>query len=154
MTATVADFRAKFPEFNSSTTFPTSQIEFWLDVAYKMLNASRWGNMLDVGAMLYTAHNIVLEGRAQSEASGGNIPGFNRGIVNSKSVDKVSVGYDTSHGTEEGAGHWNLTIYGSRLYRYIKMFGAGPIQIGIGDQPPLSGPAWPGPDTSPGWNNF
>jgi len=53
------------------------------------------------------------------------------------------------------AGHWNLTVYGTRFIRFAKMFGAGPIQIGIGYNPsPFGGPAWPGPDCNPGFTNF
>jgi hypothetical protein len=76
------------------------------------------------------------------------------GVINSKSVDKVSIGYDTAGGIEAGAGHWNLTIYGTRLIKLIKMVGAGPVQVGIGCTPMYSGSAWSGPDCMPGFSNF
>jgi hypothetical protein len=154
MTISVAQFRADYPEFSSTTNFPSSGIQYWLNVAYELLNASRWGAQLDLGAELYVAHNIALEARAQKEALSGGIPGQQSGTVSSKSVDKVSVGYDTNAASEEGGGHWNLTIYGTRLYRLIKLMGAGPVYLGIGSSPILNGPAWPGPDTTPGFTNF
>ena len=154
MTVVVADFRTHYPEFADVAVYPDTQVEFWLGIAYSMLSASRFGRQLDIAVELYTAHNLALEARAQATAANGGIPGEAVGVLNSKSVDKVSAGYDTSAATEQGAGHWNLTIYGTRLYRLIKLFGAGPIQIGIGSPPPLSGPAWPGPLTTPGFTNF
>ena len=149
MTITVQQFRADFPEFSSTTTFANSQIQFWLDIAYSMLNAARWGRQLNIGVEMFTAHNIAIEAKAQAEAVNGGIPGSQVGPINSKSVDKVSVGYDTGAGLQPDAGHWNLTVYGTRFIRLVRMFGAGPLQIGVGVSPPLSGGAWPGPLSVP-----
>ena len=137
--------RTHFPEFASVTTYPDAQVQYWLDFAYGMLNAPRWGRQLDTGAELYVCHQLAIEARAQQSAANGGIPGEAVGVLNSKSVDKVSAGYDTSSATEAGAGHWNLTIYGTRFIRLAKMFGAGPVQTGIGSAPPGSASAWPGP---------
>ena len=154
MTATPATFKGHYPEFVCPDTYPQSQVQFWLDIAYSMLNASRWGRQLDIGVELYVAHNLALEARSQATAANGGIPGESVGVLNSKSVDKVSAGYDTGIATEQNAGHWNSTIYGTRFYRLAKMFGAGPVQVGIGVAPPLSGLGWPGPLTTPGFTNF
>jgi hypothetical protein len=67
------------------------------------------------------------------------------GIVSSKSVDKVSVSYDTSGAMEAGAGHWNLTTYGTRYIRLVKLVGAGPLQIGGSSSTQYSAAAWAGP---------
>jgi hypothetical protein len=150
----VAQFRVDYPEFSDLGSFPRSQINYWMAFAYGMLNARRFGRQLNVAIQLFVAHNIALEARAQAEASFGGIPGGQVGPINSKSVDKVSMGYDTSAGIEIGAGHWNLTIYGTRLIRLIKIFGAGPVQIGIGAVPSGSGQGWPGPNTNPGFSTF
>ena len=129
---TVQQFRADFPEFVSTTMYPNSGIQFWLNFAYKMINAERFGDQLDVGAELFTAHFIVLEANAALTSVNGGIPGQSGGVLASKSVDKVSVSYDTGAGTEQGAGHWNLTNYGTRFKWMINMFGAGGLQLGIG----------------------
>ena len=50
--------------------------------------------------------------------------------MSAKSVDKVSVSYDTQASVSPDAGHWNLTIYGQRMWTLIQMFGAGPVQFG------------------------
>ena len=154
MTISVQQFRADFPEFGSSTQFTSSQVQFWLNAAYSFLNTRRWGRQLDIGAELYAAHNVAIEARAAASAANGGVPGEQVGPVNSKSVDKVSMGYDTSAGTVEGAGDWNLTVYGTRFMRMARMFGAGGIQIGIGAVPSNSGQGWPGPLTTPGFSNF
>lgn len=151
---TPAQFRTDFPEFASTTKYPNSGVTFWLNLAYALLNADRWGQQIDVGAELFVAHNLVIEAKAQAEASAGGIPGGQVGPINSKSVDKVSVGYDTGAGIQPDAGHWNLSVYGTRFIRLLRMFGAGPLFVGVGYVPGLSGQAWPGPSTIPGPTNF
>ncbi len=154
MTITVAQFRADYPEFNSSTLYPNSQVEYYLALAVKLLPADRWTTLLDTATELYVAHHIAMEAKAQVESTSGVIPGEVTGPVSSKSVDKVSVGYDTGAAAEEKGGHWNLTVYGIRFLRLAKIFGAGPLQVGIGMVPYGSGAAWPGPSVQPGFTNF
>lgn len=154
MTITVAQFRADFTEFASTTKYPNSAVTFWLTLAYQLLNADRWGAQIDIGAELFVAHNLVIEAKAQAEFAAGGIPGGQVGPVNSKSVDKVSVSYDTGAGIQLDAGHWNLSVYGTRFIRLARMFGAGPLFAGVGYVPALSGMAWPGPSTLPGPTNF
>ncbi len=154
MTITVAQFRADFSEFGSSVTFPNSAVQYWLNFAYNFMNAARWGSSLDMGAELFAAHNLALEARTQAEAKAGGIPGAQVGPINSKSVDKVSIAYDTAAGAEPDAGHWNTTIYGTRYIKLAKMMGAGGLQLGIGSVDPINGPGWSGPLTTPGFTNF
>jgi hypothetical protein len=156
MNITTAQFRADFPEFSSTELFPNSGIDFWLAFGYRMVNADRFQSNLDIGVELFVAHFITLEARNSLAAGSGGIPGQSSGIISSKSVDKVSISYDTGTGVYDGAGHWNLTNYGTRFYWMIQMFGAGPIQFGQGFAPTGAGfgTAWPGPDTTPGFSNF
>ena len=247
---TIAAFRADYPEFTDSTRYPDSQISYWLQIAYLMLNVDRFGepapyiidkqavavagagyavfdtitlkggvtcvpgvltaktvsgsggvltadttnvgaywvpptnpvqqqNTSGVGAgatfnlgfvsapytaydfasELYVAHNISIERRAQDEANTGGVPGTTTGPISAKSVDKVSISYDVAAAIIDGAGDWNLTIYGTRFARLVRMFGMGPLTIvgsgarfwcgwainpGQGVQP-VNGPAWCGP---------
>lgn len=151
---TPQQLRYNFPEFASTTVYLDSQISFWLGLAYLMLNANRWGSILDTGAQLFAAHHLTLEARDKAAADNGGIPGQNTGPVSSKSVDKVSISYDTGASIDAEAGHWNLTTYGTRFRQLMKLFGAGPVQIGVGQVDPLSGLAWPGPDTTPSMTGF
>ena len=139
MAVTDSSFRSDFPEFASKVVYPVSAVSFWANMASQLLNQNRFGGpaasgqpntIYDTAYELFIAHNLVLEAKAQAEAKDGAPPGLTTGPVASESVDKVSVNYDVAAGIEEGAGHWNLTIYGTRLKRMFDMFGAGGLQIG------------------------
>jgi hypothetical protein len=128
MTISAAQFRIDYPEFQSVTNYPDSTVNYWLNLAYVMLNPTAWSSLLDIGVELFTAHNLVIERQNASAALRGGLPGQG-GLVNSKSVDKVSVGYDTGSQIELEAGHWNLTNYGTRFIRLARMAGAGGVQL-------------------------
>jgi hypothetical protein len=147
ITITIAQFRLDFPAFTSTTKYPDAQLSFWLTLGSLLINADRWGEVVNYGVELYIAHNLALEAMAQKQGIRG-IPGAASGMLNSKSVDKVSAGYDTSSVAEEFGGNWNLTTYGQRLYRLLQQFGAGPLQIGAGPGCAPVYDAWPGPG---GW---
>jgi len=125
----VATFRADFTEFANTTNYPDSMITFWLTYAARLVDETRWGDCYDLGVELFVAHNIVLERDAVRRAAAGATPGQASGPLASKTVDKVSISYDTASAMEPGAGHWNLTVYGQRYARMVQMFGAGGIQL-------------------------
>ena len=149
MTITSLQLRQDFSEFADASRFTEPSLDYYINLAYLLMDAGRWSTLLDTGAELFVAHNISLEARAQEESAAGGMPGGMVGPINSSSVDKVSVGYDTGSGIEANAGHWNLTVYGTRFVRLARMLGAGPIQIGIGYVPSGSGQAWAGPSLYP-----
>jgi hypothetical protein len=149
-TLTTAQFRTDFPEFADTTTYPDSTIQFWINFAYLMLNATMWGTTLNMGLELFVAHNMVLEANAQITASVGGLPGVSRGVIASETPGAVSISYDTGSGVQQGAGHWNLTVYGTRFYRVMNMVGMKPIMCGVGcGGSSIAGMgfsnAWPGP---------
>jgi len=148
ITVTIAQFRLDFTEFASLTKYPDAQLTFWLTLGSLLINADRWGDVVNFGVELYMAHNLALGAMAQKQGARG-IPGAASGMLNSKSVDKVSAGYDTGSVAEEFGGNWNLTTYGQRLYRLMQQFGAGPLQIGAGPGCAPVYNTWPGPG---GWN--
>lgn len=163
MTINAGQFRANYPAFTNATTFPVDAVDYYLGLGYALMNAARWGAQLDLAVQLYTAHNLVLEARMNAEANNGGIPGANGsglGVVNSKAVGKVSIGYDVSAVTkaqEQFAGDYGLTLYGLRLWKLIRLFGAGPLQIATPGSSPFGGTtnsAWSGPDVTPGFTNF
>lgn len=129
MTVTASSFRTDFPEFASTTNYPDSLVTFWIGLAGKLHSEDRWGDVLDYGIELFVAHNLVLERQAAKSAATGAVPGVASGAVAQKTVDKVSVSYDTASAMEPGAGHWNLTTYGQRWIRLVSMFGAGGLQL-------------------------
>jgi hypothetical protein len=126
---TIAQFRAAFPEFASTANYPDAQVQFWLDVAAKLLNVDRWYDLFDQGAMLFSAHHLVIARRDQLAGSSGGMPGAIQGAVASKSVDKVSVSYQNDSSLYQDAGFWNLTSYGLQYWNLVRMVGAGGIQL-------------------------
>lgn len=144
MSANCQTLRDRFPEFKDQTVYSDEMIEFWGEIANRLLNKCRWGNMLDLAAMLFVAHHLVLEKQAADVAKRGGTPG-QIGVLTSKSVGSVSASYDLSRVTFEGAGHWNMTTYGVRFYQLLRMFGAGPIHIGVGFGTGDFQQAWAGP---------
>lgn len=129
MTVSATSFRVDFPEFASTGTYPDAMVNFWLGLAGKLLDPTRWDDLLDYGTELFVAHNLTLAARDQKSATAGGIPGAGGGVVASKAVDKVSVSYDTALAGIEGAGNWNLTTYGTRYIQLARMVGAGGVQL-------------------------
>ncbi len=124
-----ATFRLDLPEFNNTVSFPNAQINFWLGIGNKMLNVARWSDLLDHGLELFVAHHLSLAKQNEASAATGGVPGVSTGAVSAKGVDKVTVSYDTSAGLNEGAGHWNLTTYGTQFIQLARMVGTGGIQF-------------------------
>lgn len=151
ITLTIEQFRLDFPAFSDTTVYPDSMLTFWLGLGSLLINTDRWCELANYGVALYMAHNLSLEAQANKQAANGGIPGAPVGMLSSKSIDKVSAGYDTASVKEEFGGSYNMTTYGMRLYRLLQQFGAGPIQVGAGTgaAPVLS--TWPGPYGGGGW---
>ena len=167
---TSATFRADYPEFASLSLYPIPAFAYW-NVVANLLLTSRWGagsltasspptTIYDVAAELFVAHNLALEKTAQDAAKRGATPGISKGPIASDSVGSVSRSYSVADGLVEGAGHWNLTIYGTRLMWLMQMFGAGPVQVGVGFDPYgfggfyPNGSPWVGPPPWPGEFSF
>uniref|UniRef100_C6BBS7 Putative bacteriophage protein n=1 Tax=Ralstonia pickettii (strain 12D) TaxID=428406 RepID=C6BBS7_RALP1 len=127
--SSVANFRQDFPEFGSTTTYPNSSVSFWMGIAVSLVNPDRWGVLTDQGIELVTAHHLVLAQRDQAAAAVGGVPGEVKGPTASKSVDKVSVSYDTGAVALTDSGFWNLTTYGVRFMTIARTMGAGGMQL-------------------------
>lgn len=139
------------------TSAPTNNNPFWGPSS--SVASSPPTTVADFATEMWVAHQIILEKQAAAAAATGGDPGTKIGIVSSKSVNGVSVGFDigaTTGGTmQANAGYYNQTIYGQRFYRLMKIRGSGPIQIGVGHAPAFllfssggllgSGNAWAGP---------
>lgn len=152
---TPTTFRSQFPVFINSAIYSERQVQFYIDMATKLLKADRWGTMLKEGYALFVAHFLALD-RLASSGAPGSPPGLAVGVINQGTVDKVSYGRDVASVMEDGAGHWGMSIYGLQYIRFARMMGTGPIQIGIGGAPDalgqsasLYGGAWPGPAFGP-----
>ena len=126
---TPAEFRAIFPEFASAVYYPDQQINFWLDLADKLLRVDKWKTLRESGITLYVAHNLTLERQALLAGAGGRPPGLGSGIVASKSVGGASVSYQSLQSSFNNAGSWVLTLYGMRMWNLIQIVGMGGMQL-------------------------
>src|SRR5215831_17482671 len=106
-------FRAMVPAFADVGSYPDATIQLWLDLA--PVDPCLWGQWYQLGQGLWAAHELAKFGPAG--ASAGNPTGLG-GPIASKSVGPVSVSYDTGIGAEEGAGQYNLTMYGRQFIHY------------------------------------
>jgi hypothetical protein len=158
---TVAYLRASFPEFTSTTKYPDSMVNFWLEYACLFLPRHRWGRAYSIGLMLYVAHNLTLEGLAGAEGKKGAPPGMTVGPIVSKTVGELTINYDAALGMIESDGHWSMTFYGTRFVKLARQIGSGWEQIGIGRAPigspgsvgyPMGLP-WVGPVIDLGWGD-
>lgn len=122
-------FRTAFPEFGDTTAYPDATVNLWLGYAQSLVNLDRWGTLYDLGVYLLTAHNLAIWKKDSKAAAAGGVPGSTSGAQSSKAVDGVSVSYDTTVATVDGAGYLNLTTYGTRFADLRDMFGAGGIQL-------------------------
>lgn len=129
MTVAYADFVTAFPEFGDATKFPQAQIDLWISLApdnLVIIQRRAKPGVFDLAVMLFVAHNLVISTRETAAALKG-IPGETPGLVSSKTVDKVSVSYDAAGTAVDGAGAWNATFYGQRLYKMMQAYAAGPV---------------------------
>lgn len=121
-----------YQEFGNAVTYPASMINYWLSVATLMIDPNKWARLTGVGIELFTAHNLVLEAQALATVSVGGLPGLEKGPISSEGVGSVNVSYDVQAGINKDAAHWNLTVYGTRFYKLMRIFGAGPVHLGTG----------------------
>lgn len=124
-----AQFRADFPEFSDTTTYPDSAVNLWLILGEKTLAPDRWCDYLDLGLELFIAHNLAVAAGNQLASSVGGAPGQVKGPTTGKSVDKVSVSYGANLVGLNNAGFFNLTTYGIQYLQLARMVGTGGIQL-------------------------
>ena len=122
----VDGFRTAFPEFADPEKYPDARIQFWLTLAQKMCDPSKWYDFYEEGAYLFAAHNLYLERERRLAGSAGGI-----GPVSSisKSVGDVSKSVSMSTGHYDDAGQWAATVYGQQYWDLMQMIGTGAIQL-------------------------
>ena len=118
-------FIAVFPEFTGTAT--NTAIDYWLSQAGLQLNQRLFGDNFDLASMLFTAHNLALGMQEAKVAAKGGIPGDALGPISSKSVGGVSISYDAGGIAIPGAGAWNATSYGQRLYKMMQAAACGGV---------------------------
>lgn len=126
---TVAEFRAILPAFSSVTLYPDAAVAFWTKqaVTLPVIDADRWGQFYELGICLWVGHVLTIGAAQQNRGAT-----LGSGVPASKSVNGVSISYDTQMGIEVNAGWYGTTPWGNAFLHYLRMAGAGPMQIGTG----------------------
>lgn len=116
---TYDDFVAALPEF-SDTAYAQATVNFWIEQAKAHLNEGRLGKKYDLACIYFVAHHVALSRANERAAASGGAPGQQTGPISSKSIGPVSVSYDTSSVTLNGAGAWNATAYGRKYFQIVR----------------------------------
>ncbi len=121
-------FRNAFQEFNDTSVYTDESLTLWATLAEAQVGC-RWGSQSTMGVYLYVAHEITLGAQRVKAAVAGGNPGSTGGLINTKTVGSVTVGYDTQSTAGKDAAYWNLTGYGQKYWQLVRIFGAGVIQV-------------------------
>lgn len=121
----IEQFRIDFAEFSDETKYPEPLVVFWSGIGEKLLNTNRWGDLLEQGLCLYTAHQLVLARKNLNAVEAGSDPGVDTGIISQQSAGSVSFGVDVQSSAENEGGFWNETVYGRQYLRLAKIIGIG-----------------------------
>lgn len=114
MAITIADFRARFPEFSDDTEFSDAAVQQAIDDATDtMASEANWCGRYDRAALMLAAHFLTLDTRAEAGDS------RTAGTITSRSAGGVSVGYAT--GVRKGDEFLSSTVYGQRYIQLRNM---------------------------------
>lgn len=139
--ADITAFRAYYPEFSDTDTWPDGAVSRFLDESDGECGR-RWGNgdLRKRGRFAYTAHRLSLWKAAARAVEAGQSPGAT-GAVTSKSVADESVTYatysPTSQGESDTAGDFRSTVYGQEFLRLRSRAAAGAATTASGNVPRL-----------------
>jgi len=128
MTATPAEFRAKYPQFDASG-WPDSVVEQALCDGDAETGGSGWGvyedacgNFKQRGQFAYAAHWLSV---TFPTGISGVTPGASRNAVSSKSVGDESIGYAVATPVDSGTSWLTSTQFGQQFIRLRRRAGMG-----------------------------
>ena len=133
--ADVITFLSVFPEFKRLATETPAAAQFWITQAGGQLALGRLGANADLAVYLYTAHNLVLNAQDVADTENGALPGDTLGPTASKSVDGLSISYDSGSISMAGAGAYNATSYGQRLWKMLQAASLGGFYASTPNRP-------------------
>lgn len=133
---TVEDFRKVMPGF-SEEVISNEQLQHFVDMAQSVVKEARWHSLWREGMRLYIAHFATLYLATPQDAPSRDAlvgAGQMKGAATSKSVDGVSVSYDTSQASSAsndltGWGAFKLTTYGMQFATLAKAVVKGGMYV-------------------------
>lgn len=132
----ISDFRAVMPAFTEQV-IPDEQLQHFIDMAQAVVKEARWHGLWREGMRLYIAHFVTLYLSTPQDAPSRDAlvgAGQMKGAATSKSVDGVSVSFDTSQNASalndlDGWGAFKLTTYGAQFATLAKAVGKGGMYV-------------------------
>lgn len=127
----IAEFRATFIQFSDETKFPDATIQAWWDLAQCYFSTDCFsylnGSCLCKAIYLLTAHLGAIAVTAGASASGTiTVPG----MVNSATIDKVSVSMAIPELVDQFQWWLQTTTYGQQLLALLQVVMVGGMTIG------------------------
>lgn len=129
---TVAEFRAAYPAFASTTVYPDAWITYWLNFAAILVSGRRWviTGLREYGQGLLVAHYLTLADRRGVD--GEYIPAMGAAgpaTGESQSADGVSWSESRDGSAYKDDGQLAGTWYGQQFLDLRALVGAGGIQL-------------------------
>lgn len=120
---TLAEFRARFPEFASETEYPDVRITIMIEEAdILMRDPTRWGRLYKPSQLYLTAHLLTLAEYTSTGTAGANFP------INKQVVDDVEVGFAVVP-VQPDIDTYLTTSYGQSYNKYLRMVYSGPYVV-------------------------
>jgi hypothetical protein len=124
------DLYAIYPQFNTSA-IPVAVINAYIALASASIMQARWQSMWQLAMCNFVAHYLTLWLMAQtpvgSSAAQIATAGLAQGISTSQSAGDAS--YSVQPVVIDGAGTWNLTLFGQQLATQAMALGTGMMLI-------------------------
>ena len=112
MSATVEDFRTRFPEFADETAFPDPRVQLFLDDAALCIDQDIYDTMYDLAVCYLAAHELKI-GTDTASSSGNS---SNIGPVTSKAAGQVNKSYAVNAlDLGDGDAYYQQTQYGLKF---------------------------------------
>lgn len=119
---TVAEFRARFPQFDE-TTYPDTQVQALIDDTLCSFDQGRWDCLYKRGHSLYIAHLVEIGSRQSAGDSGtGGLD-----ALQSKSADGLSAGFSTVAPANFDDAFFAGTSYGREFLMMRRSVGIGAV---------------------------
>ena len=126
ITLDIAAFRALFTAFADTTTYPDATITMFWDTAINYVSNADYGELngssREYALQLMTAHLLAL----QAIVNKGQTPS----MVNSSTIDKISVSLTVAPVKNQWQWWLNLTAYGQQLLALLQIKAVGGLYIG------------------------
>lgn len=121
---TPADFKVRFPEFESSSDL---LIQTHINDATPFFEVGRWGDLYDLGLSNFVAHSLAAAAaRASAAARGGG--GISDSVV-SKKVGSVQIQRSEALLMENLKDPFMTTVYGREYKRLVRIVGMGAMAL-------------------------